>query len=71
MIGRAVNFALAHRFLVLLASILLLAWGAVAFHALPVEAYPRPGEQLCEHHYSMAQAAAGKWNSRSPFPLKS
>ena len=40
MIGRLVDFALKNRFLVLAAAILLLAWGAVSFHQLPVEAYP-------------------------------
>jgi cobalt-zinc-cadmium resistance protein CzcA len=40
MIRRAVDFALENRFLVLAATVLLLAWGAVSFHQLPVEAYP-------------------------------
>lgn len=40
MIRRVVDFALQNRFLVLVAAILLFAWGAVSFHRLPVEAYP-------------------------------
>ena len=40
MIRRIVDFALQNRFLVLVAAILLFAWGAVSFHRLPVEAYP-------------------------------
>ena len=40
MIRRAIDFALDHRYLVLAAACLLAIWGAVAFHALPVEAYP-------------------------------
>jgi cobalt-zinc-cadmium resistance protein CzcA len=40
MIRYAVDFALKNRFLVLSAALLLLAWGAVSFHQLPVEAYP-------------------------------
>lgn len=40
MIRRLVDFALQNRFLVLAAAILLFAWGIVAFHRLPVEAYP-------------------------------
>jgi cobalt-zinc-cadmium resistance protein CzcA len=40
MIRRVVDFALDNRFLVLTAAVLLLAWGAVSFHQLPVEAYP-------------------------------
>jgi cobalt-zinc-cadmium resistance protein CzcA len=40
MIQRLVDFALANRFLVVAATVLLLFWGAVSFHQLPVEAYP-------------------------------
>jgi heavy metal efflux system protein len=35
-----VDFALNNRFVVLAVAILLLGWGAVSFHNLPVEAYP-------------------------------
>src|SRR5580658_8757590 len=40
MIQRLVDFSLENRFLVLAAVILLLGWGAISFHQLPVEAYP-------------------------------
>jgi heavy metal efflux system protein len=40
MIRKLVDFALANRFVVLAAAVLLLGWGAVSFHNLPVEAYP-------------------------------
>src|SRR5215831_571399 len=40
MIGYLVNFALRNRILVLALGILLLIWGIVSFHNLPVEAYP-------------------------------
>src|SRR5438046_1819561 len=40
MIRALVDFALDNRFLILLAAIRLLIWGAVSFHNLPVEAYP-------------------------------
>ncbi len=40
MIRRLVDFALDNRFIVAALAILLLAWGAVSFHNLPVEAYP-------------------------------
>ena len=40
MIARLVDFALQNRFLVLAATVLLLVWGAISFHQLPVEAYP-------------------------------
>src|SRR5215471_7167885 len=40
MIRILVDFALQNRFLVLAAAVLLLVWGAISFHQLPVEAYP-------------------------------
>ncbi len=40
MIHALVDFALNNRFLVLATAILTLIWGLVAFHNLPVEAYP-------------------------------
>jgi heavy metal efflux system protein len=40
MIRALVDYALDNRFLVSLAALLLLIWGAISFHNLPVEAYP-------------------------------
>jgi len=40
MIGYLVNFALNNRILVLALGVLLLIWGIISFHNLPVEAYP-------------------------------
>ena len=40
MIRALVDYALANRFLVTVAAVLLLVWGAISFHGLPVEAYP-------------------------------
>ncbi len=40
MIRALVDFALNHRLLILVAAILLVIWGAISFHQLPVEAYP-------------------------------
>ena len=40
MIERIVDFALENRILVLAMTLLLLVWGAISFHLLPVEAYP-------------------------------
>src|SRR6201988_2421587 len=40
MIRALVDFALNNRFIVLALGVLLLAWGAISFHNLPVEAYP-------------------------------
>jgi heavy metal efflux system protein len=40
LIRALVDFALSNRFVVLAIAVLLLFWGAVSFHTLPVEAYP-------------------------------
>jgi cobalt-zinc-cadmium resistance protein CzcA len=40
MIRAFVSYALHNRFLILALAILLLLWGAISFHNLPVEAYP-------------------------------
>jgi len=40
LISGLVDFALTNRFMVLALTLLLLVWGAVSFHNLPVEAYP-------------------------------
>src|ERR1700727_709513 len=40
MIRAVVDFSLNNRFLVLLAAIMLLIWGAISFASLPIEAYP-------------------------------
>ena len=40
MIRTLVDFALNNRFLIVLITLLLLVWGAISFHNLPVEAYP-------------------------------
>jgi cobalt-zinc-cadmium resistance protein CzcA len=48
MIRKLVDFALENRFLVLAAAVLLLGWGAVSFHQLPVEAYPDVADNYVE-----------------------
>src|SRR6201996_7684740 len=40
MIRRLVDFALDNRVLIVALAVLLLIWGAISFHNLPVEAYP-------------------------------
>ena len=40
MISRIVYFALSQRFIVIVAALALIAWGAVAFQNLPIDAYP-------------------------------
>src|ERR1700681_702098 len=44
MIRALVAFALNNRFVVLAVAVLLLAWGGISFHNLPVEAYPDIGD---------------------------
>src|ERR1017187_10402106 len=44
MIRALVDFALNNRFVVLATALLLLGWGAISFHNLPVEAYPDIGD---------------------------
>jgi heavy metal efflux system protein len=44
MIRSLVDFALNNKFVVLAIAILLIGWGAVSFHTLPVEAYPDIGD---------------------------
>jgi heavy metal efflux system protein len=48
MIRKLVDFALANRFLVLVAALLLFGWGAISFHQLPVEAYPDVADNYVE-----------------------
>jgi Cu/Ag efflux pump CusA len=43
MIRAFVTYALDHRFIILALTVLLLLWGAISFHNLPVEAYPDVG----------------------------
>jgi cobalt-zinc-cadmium resistance protein CzcA len=40
MISRIVSFALAQRFMIVMASLMLMIWGAISFQKLPIDAYP-------------------------------
>ena len=40
MIQKLVDFSLRNRLLVLAVTLMLLIWGGIAFHNLPIEAYP-------------------------------
>jgi cobalt-zinc-cadmium resistance protein CzcA len=48
MIRSLVDFALNNRFVVLAIALLLLLWGAISFHRLPVEAYPDVADNYVE-----------------------
>src|SRR5579872_545204 len=40
MIARLVSFSLSQRFLIVVASLMLMTWGALSFRKLPIDAYP-------------------------------
>ena len=40
MIGRIISFALSQRFMILMAALALMVWGAISFERLPIDAYP-------------------------------
>src|ERR1017187_1753722 len=40
MIAKLVSFALRQRFVVVIASLALMVWGAISFQKLPIDAYP-------------------------------
>src|SRR5277367_911508 len=40
MISRIISFALAQRFVILMAAAAVLAWGVISFQRLPIDAYP-------------------------------
>ena len=48
MISKFVDFALKNRFLVVVAALMLFAWGGISFHQLPVEAYPDVADNYVE-----------------------
>src|SRR5713226_356788 len=40
MIARIVSFALSQRFIIVVASLMLMTWGVISFRNLPIDAYP-------------------------------
>ena len=48
MIRNLVDFALNNRFIVLALALVLILWGALSFHRLPVEAYPDVADNYVE-----------------------
>jgi heavy metal efflux system protein len=48
MIRALVEFALNNRFIVMAGAVMLLVWGAISFHKLPVEAYPDVADNYVE-----------------------
>jgi len=71
MINGLVNFALNNRFLVLAAAILLFIGGGVAFHQLPVEAYPTWPITMSRSSRSGPESRRNRSSNRSPYRSKS
>ena len=70
MIGKAVDFALNNRFLVLAVALLLFVWGAIAFHQLPVEAYPDVADNYVEIVTQWAGISAEQIEQQITIPLE-
>src|ERR1700682_1984025 len=70
MIRSLVDFALNNRFIVLAMAILLLLWGAVSFHQLPVEAYPDVANNYVEIITQWPGRATGGVEQQVTIPLE-
>src|SRR6202451_1107940 len=70
MIRKLVDFSLENRILVLAAATLLLAWGAISFHQLPVEAYPDIANNYVEIITQWPGIAAEQVEQQVTIPLE-
>jgi cobalt-zinc-cadmium resistance protein CzcA len=70
MIRKLVDFALSNRFLVLAAALLLFGWGAIAFHQLPVEAYPDVADNYVEIVTQWPGISAEQMEQQITIPLE-
>src|ERR1700691_5034496 len=70
MIRKLVDFSLENRILVLAAATLLLAWGAISFHQLPVEAYPDVANNYVEIITQWPGIAAEQVEQQVTIPLE-
>src|ERR1700676_2296266 len=70
MIEKLVDFSLENRFLVLAAVILLLGWGAISFHQLPVEAYPDVANNYVEVITQWPGISAEQIEQQATIPLE-
>src|SRR5579862_8316471 len=70
MIRAFVDFAINNRFLVLAAAILLLIWGAISFHNLPVEAYPDVANNYVQIITQWPGRAAEEVEQQATVPLE-
>src|SRR4029077_18408480 len=70
MIRTLIEYALANRVLVLIAGLLLLVWGVVSFHNLPVEAYPDVANNYVQVITQWPGRAAEEVEQRVTIPLE-
>jgi cobalt-zinc-cadmium resistance protein CzcA len=70
MIQKLVDFSLENRFLVLAAALLLLGWGAISFHQLPVEAYPDVANNYVEIITQWPGISAEQMEQQVTIPLE-
>jgi len=70
MIGKLVDFSLNNRFLVLAAALMLFTWGAIAFHQLPVEAYPDVADNYVEIVTQWPGISAEQMEQQITIPLE-
>jgi heavy metal efflux system protein len=70
MIRGLVDFALNSRFIVLAMALLLLLWGAISFHQLPVEAYPDVANNYVEIITQWPGRAAEEVEQQVTIPLE-
>src|SRR6516225_9506395 len=70
MIRQSVDFALKNRFLVLAAAAILLVWGGIAFHQLPVEAYPDVANNYVEVITQWPGISAEQMEQQVTIPLE-
>ncbi len=71
MIRALVDFALNNRFVVLGLAVFLFIWGLIAFHNLPVEAYPDVANTWVQVITQWPGAPQKKSSNRSRYPSKS
>src|SRR6202795_2610955 len=70
MIRALVDYALNNRFLVVAAGLLLLIWGAISFHNLPVEAYPDVANNYVQVITQWAGRAAEEVEQQVTIPIE-
>src|ERR1700730_13056878 len=69
MIRALVDFALNNRFVVLALAIMALAWGAVSFHNLPVEAYPDIADNYVTIITQWPGSTGEEWEQQVTIPI--